>query len=70
MSNLTDYTIPLSTGRFDVEDDPSIRRRPIRSNIQSGFTRNQSLGYRLGSVRDYSYGLSNPALRPIVPKGC
>lgn len=32
--------------------------------------RNMSVGYMIGSVRDYTYGLSNPALRPAVPKGC
>lgn len=32
--------------------------------------RNMTIGVMLGQVRDYSYGLSNPALRPAVPKGC
>lgn len=65
MAEFIDYTIPLQ-----AEDTDTAARIPARRpNIRGWDHQNRSVGFRLGVVKSYAYGLSNPALRPVVPKG-
>lgn len=60
-----------SIDRLSNISDASLQRVTNRGEyLPTEPVKNQSIGFMLGSIRDYSFGKSNPALRPVVPRGC
>lgn len=70
MANLIDFTLPNpGETKVDWNEESVTNHGTLRENVKSYPIQNRSIGARLGITKSYRYGFSNPALRPVIPKG-